>query len=338
MNRRNIYEELVNFVDSDYNIILLDGPWGSGKTYLLNEFVNNNKNKDLRFYYVSLHGLKNIDEINTNLYMKVNPNAKNVTSIVPSVINPFGAEVDTKKTLAYLLKINKLKADKVVILDDLERYASSDYDSFLSYLTNLIGTGCKIIVVSNLLDFGTSELFLFNTYKEKIFDRIYKAQLFDTDVITKKFAEYQKYVDDTIIDLSKQNYRLIEKIVLFLKEISAKLKLNSLKLNEQGEKDLLYYATMFISTYYESRRAYLNKVCERLPLEKENELRNRLDNESSFLDVNLICIEHINYKLKKPHYDDEHHLFLGLYEAYMYAEYETLIHFLSKHGLVQKQK
>ena len=60
MNRRNIYEELVNFVDSDYNIILLDGPWGSGKTYLLNEFVDNNKNKDLRFYYVSLHGLKNI--------------------------------------------------------------------------------------------------------------------------------------------------------------------------------------------------------------------------------------------------------------------------------------
>ena len=92
---------------------------------------------------------------------------------------------------------------------------------------------------------------------------------------------------------------------------------------------------MFISTYYESRRAYLNKVCERLPIEKENELRNRLDNESSFLDVNLICIEHINYKLKKPHYDDEYLCFLGLYKAYMYSEYEILFDFLKSHNLIK---
>ena len=36
---------------------------GSGKTYLLNEFINLKENEDIEFYYVSLHGLKNIDEI-----------------------------------------------------------------------------------------------------------------------------------------------------------------------------------------------------------------------------------------------------------------------------------
>ena len=308
MNKRNILNDLNNFIDSDYNIILLDGPWGSGKTFLLNEYVKANEDKGVRFYYVSLHGMKNIDEINTNLFMKVHPEAKNINDIVPNVINPFEEEVDTEKTLAYLLKINKLKPNKVVILDDLERYASSDYDAFLSYLTNLIGTGCKIIVVSNLLDFGTSELYLFNTYKEKIFDRIY-------------------------IDLSKQNYRLIEKIVLFMKEISAKLKLNHLKINEKGMKDLLYYTSMFVSTYYESRRAYLNKVCERLSVTQERDLKEKSDSEASFLDVNLICIEHINYKLKKPHYDDEYLGFLGLYKAYMYSEYEILFDFLKSHNL-----
>ena len=150
MNKRNILDDLNKFIDSDYNIILLDGPWGSGKTYLLNEYVKANDSKGVRFYYVSLHGMKNIDEINTNLFMKVHPDAKNIIDIVPNVINPFEEEVDTEKTLAYLLKINKLKPNKVVILDDLERYASSDYDAFLSYLTNLIATGCKVIVVSTL--------------------------------------------------------------------------------------------------------------------------------------------------------------------------------------------
>lgn len=335
MNKRNILDDLNNFIDSDYNIILLDGPWGSGKTYLLNEYVKANENKGVRFYYVSLHGMKNIDEINTNLFMKVHPEAKNIKDIVPNVINPFEEEVDTERTLAYLLKLNKLKPNKVVILDDLERYASSDYDAFLSYLTNLIGTGCKVIVVSNLLDFGTSELYLFNTYKEKIFDRIYKAELFDKDVLNTKFGVYQKYVTDAIVDLSKQNYRLIEKIITFMNEISAKVQSFGKKFTEQGLKNLLYYETMFISTYYESRRAYLNKVCDRLSVDQERDLKEKSASDASFLDVNLICIEHINYKLKKPHFDDEYLIFLGLYKAYMYSEYETLFDYLTSHKFVK---
>ena len=120
-----------------------------------------------------------------------------------------------------------------------------------------------------------------------------------------------------------------------MKEISAKLKLNHLKINEKGMKDLLYYTSMFVSTYYESRRAYLNKVCERLSVEQERDLKEKSDSEVSFLDVNLICIEHINYKLKKPHYDDEYLCFLGLYKAYMYSEYEILFDFLKSHNIIK---
>lgn len=330
MNRENVLKNLNDFIDSDYNIIQLDGPWGSGKTYLLNEFIKSNKNKDIKFYYVSLHGMKNIDEINTNLYMKVHKDATNVSSIVPNVINPFNEETNTEKTIEYLLKINKLKPNKVIILDDLERYASSDYDAFLSYLTSLIGCGCKIIVVSNLLDFGTSELYLFNQYKEKIFDRIYKAELFDKNILNKKFGIYEKYVDDTIVDLSKSNYRLIEKIVLFMNEINKNFTTNNVKLNDKETKDLLYYVTMFISTYFESRRAYLNKVCTRLKVDEEQYLRDHLDSESSFLDVNLICIEHLNYKNPKPQLKDDYKLFLAIYRGYMYCEFDLIAKFFDK--------
>ncbi len=329
MNKESLLTELKNFIDSPYNIVLLDGPWGSGKTFLLHELIKDNKMKDIRFYYVSLHGLKNIDEINTALYMKVHGKTSKTVEIVPNVINPFGSEVDTMKTLEYLLKINKLKADKVVILDDLERYASSDYDAFLSYLTSLIGAGAKIIVVSNLLDFGTSELYLFNQYKEKIFDRIYKAQLFNNKTLDDKFGKYQKYVDETIIYLTRQNYRLIEKIVYFMDEINKHLKLKEDKV-EEANKILLYYVTMFISTYYESARSYLNKVCTRLKVEEENELKELLKTENTFLDVNLIVIEHLNLKFKKPSLNKDYLLFEALYEAYMYYEFDRLNDYLSK--------
>ena len=245
-------------------------------------------------------------------------------------MNPFNEEVDTKKTSEYLLKINKLHANKIVILDDLERYASSDYDAFLSYLTSLIGTGAKIIVVSNLLDFGSSELYLFNQYKEKIFDRIYKAELFDKDLLLKKFKDYEEFVTPTIIDLSKDNYRIVEKIVHFLKEIEEKLEKEGIKIEKSFKKDFLYYVTMFISTYYESRRAYLNKVCIRLLPEEEQYIKNRTDSEASFLDVNLIVIEHLNYKLEKPSLKEDYKMFLGLYRAYMYSDYEELINFIQK--------
>ena len=121
-----------------------------------------------------------------------------------------------------------------------------------------------------------------------------------------------------------------------MNEITAKIKLNDQKLTERGSRDLLYYTTMFISTYYESRRAYLNKVCNRLSVTQERDLKEKSDSEASFLDVNLICIEHINYKLKKPHYDDEYLCFLGLYKAYMYSEYEILLNFLNKHSLIKE--
>lgn len=142
MNKDELLNELDLFLTNDYNIILIDGPWGSGKTYLLNDFIISKKDTDLKFYYVSLHGLKNIDEINTRIYIQDNLNTK-INSIVPSVINPFSVKKSVEEVLSFALKNKKYKPDKIVILDDFERYYNSDYDSFLSYLNTLITSGAK---------------------------------------------------------------------------------------------------------------------------------------------------------------------------------------------------
>ena len=41
MNKNLLLDELKKFIDSEYNIILIDGPWGSGKTYFWNHKVKN---------------------------------------------------------------------------------------------------------------------------------------------------------------------------------------------------------------------------------------------------------------------------------------------------------
>lgn len=330
MNKNELLNELNLFLTNDYNIILIDGPWGSGKTYLLNEFIVSKKDTNLKFYYVSLHGLKNIDEINTRIFVQDNFNTK-ISSIVPSVINPFSINKSVEEVISFALKNKKYTPDKIVILDDFERYYNSDYDSFLSYLNTLVTCGAKIILVSNLKEFGTSELYAFDKYKEKLVDRIYKAELFDKKIIENKFKKYSKFIDEDILVKVKNNYRLIDKIVLFLDEIEVRLVKENICINNNKMRDFIYYVTSFISSYYESDKLYLNKECKRLSVKEESIVKANLDTEESLLDVNLICIEHLNSNLNKPNYKDDYMLFLGLYKAYMYSKYSELLDFIKEY-------
>ena len=61
MNKSQLLNELKSFLTNDYNIIMIDGPWGSGKTYLLNEFINVNMGYYNEFF----------DNINENKHPEV---------------------------------------------------------------------------------------------------------------------------------------------------------------------------------------------------------------------------------------------------------------------------
>jgi len=327
MNKVELLNELKSFLVNDYNIILIDGPWGSGKTYLLNEFINLKEFSDIKFFYVSLHGLKNIDEINTRIYIE--DHKEGISSLLPSVISPFDEEIDVKKVISSSLKLSEKRVNKIVILDDFERYYSSDYDAFLSYLNSLISLGSKVIIVSNLNDFGSGEKYAFDRYKEKLFDRIYKAELFDKQIIKNKFKEYAIYLNEDLISLTKNNYRLVEKIVHFLDEIKILLKKEKLEIKLKNE--LFYYVIAFISSYYQSDKLYLNKVCLRLKDSEIEYLNKHLDTKEDALELSLICIDHLNSKLNKPTLEEDYKLFLGLYKYYLYAKKEEFIEYIKNH-------
>lgn len=51
-------------------IILIDGPWGSGKTFEVKRFIDKGKGKK---YYASLFGVESLKELTETLYCLVHP-------------------------------------------------------------------------------------------------------------------------------------------------------------------------------------------------------------------------------------------------------------------------
>ncbi|WP_230850203.1 P-loop NTPase fold protein, partial [Vibrio harveyi] len=52
---------------------LLCGEWGVGKTYFIDKYIEKKNGRDLRLIKISLFGLKNTSEINSNIFQKLHP-------------------------------------------------------------------------------------------------------------------------------------------------------------------------------------------------------------------------------------------------------------------------
>ena len=79
--------------------ILIDGEWGSGKTYFIkNKFVKDNKN----IIYIPLNGMKNREEIDKKIYYKILENN------IPDNITKFGEYafyIQTVVKTGYMLEV-----------------------------------------------------------------------------------------------------------------------------------------------------------------------------------------------------------------------------------------
>ena len=319
MNKNELLNVLNTLDESKDSVILLDGKWGSGKTHLLNEFIKNYTKHPI--YYVSLLGKRNVDDINTSLYMEVHRD-RVIENVIPSSVSPFA----NIPTLDYALKI-KEGCSYIVILDDLERYASSHYDEFLSYVSSLVLRGVKVIVVSNLSYLGAGEKFNFDMYKEKIFDHIYKTDLFSTDVLERKFKEHYKYFDDSLIKLLNSNIRIVDKVESFLENID-KVLLNNVP-RDKDYKILLYYVIVLLTTFYNDIPLSYPSLRIKGTEKDRQYVFSKISIEDDAWEVFKIYDFSLNlesdYKLDNPL-----DLIIGLYNLYVYAKKDSLISYYEK--------
>lgn len=322
MNKDELLNVLLNFYKSDENVILIDGKWGSGKTYLINEFIHNfNK---LPIYYVSMLGSRNVNDINTNLYIEINKHSS-INQIVPSSINPLKIKFNESTSLDFILKRNH-DANAIIIFDDFERYSSSDYDSFLSYVSNLVLFKAKVIVVSNLKELGGGEKLIFDEFKEKIFDHIYKAELFINNVIDIKLHEFSKFVKSDSLNILKSNIRLVDKLYFLLKSINKDNVFNYL--NNEIKSEIIDISTVFLSIYYnQSKLKYSQEKLTRADINVSNFIKEYINDEDSYWEIIHIYEYFINKK-ETIFKDNLIDLIVYLYLSYVYVDNENLFKFL----------
>ena len=158
---------LLDYIQNDKTnqSILIDGEWGSGKTYfILNEFIDcyEGLQEKKKLYYVSLYGVNNVGQIESAIYEKMLEEyiTKNVSEsefatkaaklcqkAMPLFLQKFGIPSDND--LQEIAKDLKPIANVVIVFDDLER-CNIEINEILGYINNLVEhNNVKAIILAN---------------------------------------------------------------------------------------------------------------------------------------------------------------------------------------------
>lgn len=195
--------------------ILIDGDWGSGKTYFIkNKFVKNNKN----IIYIPLNGIKNREDIDKKIYYKILENnmpekitkskgfsALKKTSGAIFVIsneiikNVFKIDISGVKNLnaSEIISLFKNISDYVIVFDDLER-CEMPISETLGYINDYVEhKNVKCVIVANEQEIN--KINYDNNYELKVMsclnDNIDYGEKQGKDIFTKINNEENKKVD-----------------------------------------------------------------------------------------------------------------------------------------------
>lgn len=165
------YQDLNQYIlhylteDKTKSAIMLTAPWGSGKSfYIQNElkpFLEKEENGSHKCLVVSLYGLKELSEISKVLYLEsrakfLNNNSEKMEAgklatktILKGVTSFFGIDLShSDEDMQKLFESIDLSG-KLIILEDLER-SGIDILEVLGYVNNLVEQdGVKVLLVAN---------------------------------------------------------------------------------------------------------------------------------------------------------------------------------------------
>ena len=228
-----LVESILDYVRSDYTdyAIMINGEWGSGKTYFWNNKVRNKidtmklNGKQYTTIYMSLYGISNLEEISKKIFIETTQlSDKNLRKYMNShgqVTIPEYAK--TGIDMANLFGISQSNDridygkffstdDKVLCFDDLER-ANVDVIDILGYINNFVEHDhIKTIIICNEKELATK---LKNTELEmKTFIATYlldkQGELENTDKpMVEKIQDKIEYVFDKANDYERIKEKLI---------------------------------------------------------------------------------------------------------------------------------
>ena len=234
--------EFLNSSDSIHNVFWLDGSWGSGKTFFIKTFFENQIYKKKEIYYISCFGIKTREQAEKILINEIEKQSilgnLDFIPLVGGVFKWFFKTVGT----------DLMKRDSIIIFDDFERvsYAEtsdnpSDYNDLLGYIDYLSeNKRFKIIVILNSKEIElTKENLIDNKFKlnqnqmistEEVIDNILKkSNLRDDDlgkILSLIYKIYYVDIDERLVQdknkdskVKKPSFREFQKSIEELSNI-----------------------------------------------------------------------------------------------------------------------
>lgn len=193
-------------------IILIDGPWGSGKTFEVKRFIDKGKGKK---YYASLFGVESLKELTETLYCLVHPvkSRKNgVNGVSISLLGEgisFGADFSGDTVVTQL----KEGRGKTIIFDDIERvdFSKIKMKNILGYAERLSLLGFAVVLVMNSKELDGESGKALDEFYEKVVDKKYVIDCCDEEVLANQFRGLGVSLDG-VKDYFKSNIRMAKKV------------------------------------------------------------------------------------------------------------------------------
>ena len=274
-------KRLDNEFSSVYKIVLVDGDWGIGKTYLIKNKYKEHKTKYDKVIYASIFGVNSISEINLYMYNelhKVRGWAKKGYDYllggkelgVLSISIPFP---EIKNTSNFIKKENN---NILIIIDDIERKSDNvDINELVGMFESLSNIeNVEVILIANTLKMLPDDKSKFDNFKEKVIEKIYNIDEYSEKAessIIKKYLSDKNGLFDVVEQYFKKsnvkNLRILKKCIDFINQNLQYINFD--KLDKSQKEELVQ---MEIYTVIEKiNRDYLNDEAK-----ENNSLKNLL--------------------------------------------------------------
>ena len=275
----DLVESILDYVRSDYTdyAIMINGEWGSGKTYFWNHKVKNKieslqlNGRKYTTIYMSLYGISNLEEISKKIFIEttqlMDKNLKKYMDAHGQTTIPEYAKTGLDMANFFGVTKNGEKIDyeaffstndKVLCFDDLER-ANVDVVDILGYINNFVEHDhIKTIIICNEKELATkfksSNIEMKTFIATYLLDKQNELVRGEEKPMVEKIRDQIEYVFDNANDYE----RIKEKLIGETFEYAPKFNyiINGLLMRFESNPDLIRFmrenTNLIISTFNKS--------------------------------------------------------------------------------------
>ena len=275
----DLVESILDYVRADYTdyAIMINGEWGSGKTYFWNHKIKNKieslqlNGRKYTTIYMSLYGISNLEEISKKIFIEttqlMDKSLKKYMESHGQTTIPEYAKTGLDMANFFGVSKNGEKVDyerffstndKVLCFDDLER-ANVDVVDILGYINNFVEHDhIKTIIICNEKELATK--FKSSNIEMKTFIATYLLDKQDDLAKTDEKPMVEKIRDkiEYVFDNANDYERIKEKLIGETFEYAPKFNyiINGLLLRFENNQDLIRFlrenTNLIISTFNKS--------------------------------------------------------------------------------------